>query len=85
MLVRKQNGSVFHIVSGENWKYFYCLCGERVLKNYLELQAYADGTYTRCLACRKLETERLKARHLKVYQLVDTDRPLLRNVHPKKK
>ena len=68
MLVRKQNGSTFHIVCGETRSHFVCLCGERVFKNSLSQQRCADGPYVRCWRCRRLEHERLAASpNLKVY------------------
>ena len=69
MLIRRQHGCIFHIVSAETATYFLCLCGARVFKNDVSRQMRAQGQYQRCLACRKLDNARLaRCRGLKVYK-----------------
>ena len=64
MLIRNTKGNEFHIVDPDaekQEKYYVCLCGARVEKNCLHKQTGADGSYTRCYECRKVENARLKA------------------------
>ncbi len=69
MLIRRQHGCIFHIVCGETSTHFQCLCGARVFKNDVSRQRQAEGSYQRCLACRKLDHARLaNCRGLKVYR-----------------
>ena len=68
MLIRKQNGCIFHIVCGETRTVFICLCGARVIKNCVSKQLLPDGVYVRCSKCSRLEKARLsKCPNLKVY------------------
>ena len=68
MLIRRQNGSTFHIVRAETHTYYVCLCGARIIKNNPVAQRQADGRYVRCLACRQVEHARLaKCPGLKVF------------------
>ena len=67
MLIRKQNGNVFHIVGGEtkNGLAYLCLCGAVVVRNCEEKQLLPDGYYVRCQACRKIQNDAiLKSRGL---------------------
>ena len=61
MLIRKQNGSVFHIVCGisKNKRFYYCLCGEKVIRNCEAKQLMADGSYIRCPECRRIQNEKI--------------------------
>jgi hypothetical protein len=65
MLIRNPRGNEFHIVDPavKNEKYFIALCGAKIEKNCLHKQTGADGSYTRCYECRKIENARIvKAR-----------------------
>ena len=62
MLIRNPRGNEFHIVDPDaekQEKYFVCLCGARVEKNCLHKQTGADGSYTLCYECRKIENARI--------------------------
>jgi hypothetical protein len=49
-----------------NEKYYIALCGARVEKNCLHKQTGADGSYTRCYECRKIENARIVRARTKV-------------------
>jgi hypothetical protein len=65
MLVRRRQGSIFHIVSGEtpDGHYFTCLCGMLVEKEDLEVQTVAQPPYSRCRRCRMSQNAQFKARY----------------------
>ena len=68
MLIRKANGFVFHIVSGETPSHFVCLCGLKIVKNSLARQLTTEDPYLRCRDCREISYRLLaKCKGLKVY------------------
>ena len=65
MLIRRLEGSIFHIVCGESAdeRQYICLCGRRVKKEAPEQQVRADGFYSRCLTCQRIEHARFSAHY----------------------
>lgn len=70
MLIRNLDGSVFHIVCGEtkDKRSFICLCGRKVNKDDLQAQRLADGAYTRCHICRKIQNARITESRVNAYR-----------------
>jgi len=70
MLIRNLDGSVFHIVCDEtkDKRSFICLCGRKVSKDDLQVQRLADGIYTRCHICRKIQNARITESRVNAYR-----------------
>ncbi len=65
MLLRNLQSSVFHIICREtvDKKYFVGLCGQKVEKGCLELQSVADGAYSRCWRCQKIDHAKIRKKY----------------------
>ncbi len=62
MLIRNLYGNTFHVIYSEtrDRKYYIGLCGCLVEKTDLSLQTRADGAYSRCWTCRRIQNDRLR-------------------------
>ena len=80
MLIRNLLGSVFHIVCAEtrDKQYFIGLCGILIKKSDINLQTCADGNYSRCWTCHRIQINRIRRSRPEVFGLAAKRLP----IHP---
>ncbi len=82
MLIRNLLGNVFHIVCTEtsDKHYYIGLCGILINKTNLYLQTCADGTYSRCWTCHRIQNNKIRRSRPEVFGLAAKRQP----IHPGK-